>query len=73
MAVRSLPSQEDLRNRLEYNSETGELFWWPRPKSDFRFLRTFNAWHTLNIGRSSPSRGIWTRFLISRDSRASAR
>lgn len=45
MAVKSLPSQEYLCERLSYDPATGVLTWKFRPASDFATHRTFLTWN----------------------------
>ena len=50
MASQPLPSRDDLRKALSYVPETGELFWHPRPPSDFSCDRIWRMWCTKNLG-----------------------
>jgi len=55
MAIKPLPPADVLRKLLDYNLETGELYWKPRPASMFQGLkhspeRCANAWNTKYAG-----------------------
>lgn len=45
MAVKSLPSQEYLRERLSYDLATGVLTWKSRPESDFASKGAHASWN----------------------------
>src|SRR5690554_1648894 len=53
MTKRSLPSPEELRQRLTYESETGRLFWKERPLSDFKNSRLCNSWNKQFSGKEA--------------------
>lgn len=48
---RPLPTQEQLRELLHYNPETGELFWKERPRSMFKSDRDWKIWNTRYSGK----------------------
>lgn len=50
MAAKPLPSQETLRQLLDYDPETGVLRWKVRPRSMFGCDRIFNSWNARYAG-----------------------
>ena len=46
MTDKQLPSPELLRQLLQYESETGNLFWLERPSSMFPTVQAANAWNS---------------------------
>lgn len=49
----TLPSQTTLRNLLDYNPETGELFWKERSLELFRREQDWKTWNTKFAGKSA--------------------
>lgn len=50
MAAKPLPSQEVLRQLLDYDPDTGVLRWKERPRSMFSCDRIFNSWNARYTG-----------------------
>ena len=53
MADKSLPSPEVLRQLLQYEPETGKLFWRERPRELFDCDRLFKSWNTRYAGQEA--------------------
>jgi hypothetical protein len=53
--AKDLPPVETLRQLLDYNAETGLLFWKPRPREMFKGndLRICNTWNTRYAGKEA--------------------
>lgn len=51
MARKPLPSQETLRQLLDYDPKSGKLFWKERPPTLFRTAQAWKAWNTKHAGR----------------------
>lgn len=75
MAKRPLPTPEELRQLLDYDPETGKLFWKERPLGLFPDDRSGKIWNTRFAGREAFAKqvtgylqgGVWgTRVLAHR-------
>jgi hypothetical protein len=55
MAAKALPSQEVLRQLLEYNPETGALTWKARDLATFHSVRSGKIWNTKYAGKPALS------------------
>lgn len=53
MAVREIPSPELLRQLFHYESDTGKLFWRPRPRKMFKKTQPWGAWNTRFAGKEA--------------------
>lgn len=53
MADKILPTPEQLRELLEYNPETGKLYWKPRPAEMFKNKQSHGAWNTKYAGKEA--------------------
>lgn len=53
MAKRPLPTPEELRQLLDYDPETGKLFWKERPLSLFPDARSGKIWNTRFAGKEA--------------------
>jgi HNH endonuclease len=49
----TLPTQEELRKLLRYNSRTGRLFWKKRPESMFKSTNDCRAWNARFAGKEA--------------------
>lgn len=49
--MKPLPSQEDLRSFLDYDPETGELFWREHPREMFRDVRSWRCTNRRLVGK----------------------
>lgn len=53
MTEKSLLTPEQLRNLLDYDAETGLLFWKPRPIEMFKNAKSFKSWNTTFAGKEA--------------------
>lgn len=53
MAAKALPSQEVLRQLLDYDPESGVLAWRPRDLATFKDVRSGRNWNTKYAGKSA--------------------
>lgn len=42
---------QQLRSTVSYDPETGDFFWLPKQRSEFKDDRSFNAWNTRFLGK----------------------
>ena len=53
MSAKSLPDVGYLRQRFEYNPETGQLFWKAMPRDHFKTAHECNRWNTRYAGKEA--------------------
>lgn len=54
-------SQQQLKSLLEYDQETGFLYWKPRPESMFKTKRACSIWHKRFCGKKAGGVCVMTR------------
>jgi hypothetical protein len=50
--MKELPSQEYLKECIDYDPDTGECFWKIRPLHHFKNIKTYNSWNTRFSGKA---------------------
>ena len=58
LPLRTLPDASYLRERLDYNPETGVFIWRARPLEHFQNAALCGTWNTRYAGKSSGRKGI---------------
>lgn len=69
-AIRTLPSQNYLRECFAYDPQNGVLRWRPRPRRHFRSDRIWKMWSTVNAHRVCGSPGTRGYLHVTLDQRS---